>query len=340
MQLSVIVCTYNYGHFLPDCLRSLADQTRTDFELLIVDDGSTDNTQEVVREYSCRFERCLYLAKDHSGLADSRNYGVHFATGSHIAFLDADDIWSPRYLEILGAECIRLAITQFMYCDGVVVDGAGNVLGPLNSSGLPRYCNEASTTRERIAFFSCVTASAMVFTREAYQCVGPFDSRYPSGTDDINWIHRATTKLSNCIRLDDKLVVYRRHGRNQSENLARIIDAYVQTYNEVWKGTPDEPEVKPFFISIIRNSIRAILTRGTAKESRQLLVHVMKNWNEDKYLRVIYALCFVGLCGFVRAAKRVKTFVVDTRMQRPTLDLRASAQVIFDKLQSQGQQWS
>src|SRR6058998_2920993 len=101
MQLSVVICTYNYAHFLKHALRAVAAQTFADFELVIVDDGSTDETEEVVKAFSIRFPKCVYLKKNHSGLADSRNAGVRAAGGTHVAFLDADDLWSPEYLNVV-----------------------------------------------------------------------------------------------------------------------------------------------------------------------------------------------------------------------------------------------
>ena len=101
MKFSVIVCTYNYAHWLQDALRSLAAQTFPYFELLIVDDGSTDNTEQVVQQFRNQFRQCIYRKKPHTGLADSRNFGIQAATGTHIAFLDADDLWSPVYLETM-----------------------------------------------------------------------------------------------------------------------------------------------------------------------------------------------------------------------------------------------
>jgi len=98
MKFSVIVCTYNFAHLLPDALRSIAAQSLRDYELLIVDDGSTDNTKQVVEQFRPQFPDCRYLKKDHTGPADSRNAGVLAAHCDYIAFLDADDLWSPDYL--------------------------------------------------------------------------------------------------------------------------------------------------------------------------------------------------------------------------------------------------
>ncbi len=76
MRLSVIMPTYNYGHLLPETLQSLVAQTYQDFELLVIDDGSTDNTENVVRGFSSRLRNCIYVKRPHTGPADSRRFAV------------------------------------------------------------------------------------------------------------------------------------------------------------------------------------------------------------------------------------------------------------------------
>src|SRR5690348_1092926 len=86
-RFTVVVTTYNYAHLLPDALRALAAQTVTHFELLIVDDGSTDNTAEIVERFRPQFLECHYLKKPNGGTADARNYGVQRAQGTLVAIL-------------------------------------------------------------------------------------------------------------------------------------------------------------------------------------------------------------------------------------------------------------
>ncbi len=89
-KVSVIIPTYNYGHMLAESIDSVLTQDYDDFELIIVDDGSTDNTAAVVLEYG---DRLRYVKQDHAGIAIARNTGVACARGKLIAFQDADDLW-------------------------------------------------------------------------------------------------------------------------------------------------------------------------------------------------------------------------------------------------------
>ena len=97
--VSVIIPSYNYAHFLPEAVESIFNQTFQDFEIIVVDDGSTDNTQEVVKAFTDH-EKFHYIYQENQGLAATRNTGLRAAKGEFIAFLDADDIILPNKLEI------------------------------------------------------------------------------------------------------------------------------------------------------------------------------------------------------------------------------------------------
>jgi glycosyltransferase involved in cell wall biosynthesis len=100
-SISVIVPTYNSARFLKEALDSILKQTLLPEQIIVVDDGSTDNTAEVVRRYANR--RIQYIRKEHEGIASARNAGLDAARGEFVAFLDADDRWRPIFLEMMHA---------------------------------------------------------------------------------------------------------------------------------------------------------------------------------------------------------------------------------------------
>jgi len=97
--VSVIVAAYNYGHFIGYALDSLAAQTYKKWECIVVDDGSTDNTREVVEAYAAKDSRVRYLHQENAKQAAARNNGLRNATGDYFLFMDADDLIEPRKLE-------------------------------------------------------------------------------------------------------------------------------------------------------------------------------------------------------------------------------------------------
>ncbi len=93
--ISVIVVTYNRAHFLKDALESIKRQTFKDYEIILVDDGSTDNTKEIAEQY----EGVHYIYQEHGGISKARNTAVKAAKGKWIATLDSDDLWKEDKLQ-------------------------------------------------------------------------------------------------------------------------------------------------------------------------------------------------------------------------------------------------
>jgi glycosyltransferase involved in cell wall biosynthesis len=98
---SVVVAAYNAARTLPASMRSVLAQTRSDFELIVVDDGSTDGTADAASHVSD--ERILYVRQQNLGPAAARNAGIEKATGTFVSLLDSDDLWLPNYLETMAA---------------------------------------------------------------------------------------------------------------------------------------------------------------------------------------------------------------------------------------------
>jgi glycosyltransferase involved in cell wall biosynthesis len=102
MLISIIVASYNYENFIGETIKSVLNQTYSDWELIIVDDGSTDNSVEVIRDFCAKDERIkLYTHQDNKnkGLVKTLQLGTSHAKGDWIAFLESDDIWTPDCLE-------------------------------------------------------------------------------------------------------------------------------------------------------------------------------------------------------------------------------------------------
>jgi glycosyltransferase involved in cell wall biosynthesis len=93
-KVAVVVPTYNCAQYLTRALASVAAQTYQDFQLFVIDDGSTDNTEEIVTRFRCVFEK-----QQHAGQAAARNRGISISSSRYVAFLDADDAWLPQKLE-------------------------------------------------------------------------------------------------------------------------------------------------------------------------------------------------------------------------------------------------
>ena len=107
MQLSIIVPVYNAEEWLKECLDSLVAQTIDDFEVILVDDGSTDRSFDICREYAEKDSRFRLIRQDNQGAAAARNTGLGAAQGEFVGFIDSDDMASPDMFEVMVSRCLK-----------------------------------------------------------------------------------------------------------------------------------------------------------------------------------------------------------------------------------------
>lgn len=155
---SVLITAYNYGQYLPETISSIAAQTRLPVEVIIVNDGSTDDTAEIVavlqREYANNFPIRLITQKN-SGVASALNRGFQEARTSYVAHLDADDLVSPTFVEVLTSALDRNPKAAVAYGKYRLFEG---------ESGQGRYYDFSPG---RLVFDWCYISSANVMRREA-----------------------------------------------------------------------------------------------------------------------------------------------------------------------------
>jgi glycosyltransferase involved in cell wall biosynthesis len=211
--VSVLIPTYNRAHLLPGTVRTALDQSYSALEVLIIDDGSTDRTAEVVAELARADGRVRYIRQQNRGVSAARNTGIRAARGDFLAFLDSDDHWKDWKLEIQMACMRRLPHVGMVWTDMEAVDPHGRVLNPrYNREHYAAYqwftYDQLFTERYRLDEVapgcrdlvgdSCVYAgdiySAMVMgnlvltstvlvRRERFERVQGFDEEFRSGED-------------------------------------------------------------------------------------------------------------------------------------------------------------
>jgi glycosyltransferase involved in cell wall biosynthesis len=112
---SVIIATFNRAGLIKNALNSVIAQTETNWEVLIIDDGSTDNTYDVVGDYLKSYRNIRYYSFDHRGMVLAKNAGINAAKGKYITFLDSDDEYHPLHLSIKKSALIKDPALQFLY---------------------------------------------------------------------------------------------------------------------------------------------------------------------------------------------------------------------------------
>ncbi|MBI4447203.1 MAG: glycosyltransferase [Acidobacteria bacterium] len=302
MKFSVIVCTYNYAHLLPDALRTLAAQTFQDFELLIVDDGSTDSTREVVQEFAPQFRQCRYLQKPHTGLADSRNFGIQAATGTHLAYLDADDLWSPNYLDAVRRIFEEVPQAELVCCDGHRVSNSGEITGTIYPPHLPLVKGPILTISDLFLFFRYSYPSGTSLIKSLYQRIGNYDVRFPVGHDQ-HWVIRAAQNGAFCIRLDRSLYLYVQHQASLigSTPIDKRFDEWLSICCDVFGSTMENPEIRKSTRKLTYRWLPRLLSAYDASTNRHLIKRAMKVHGRDLILMISYLLTYMGLCPLARS---------------------------------------
>lgn len=100
-KVSIVVPVYNSNKYIRKCIESLIDQSYKNIEILLINDGSTDNSDEICKEYKSKDKRIIYVVKEHTGVSDTRNKGIEIATGEYIVFIDSDDFIDNDAIEKL-----------------------------------------------------------------------------------------------------------------------------------------------------------------------------------------------------------------------------------------------
>lgn len=179
-MISIIIPTYNRAKLLPRAIESVLKQTFQDFELLVVDDGSTDNTKEVVIKYARNDTRVIYIKQENSGGASRpKNTGIKKARGEYIAILDSDDEWMSDKLEFQlhhfkQSKNLKLGLVG---CDMTVVDVETK---EENHYRVPRYTNHL---RQLLLRDYMGPGSCMLYRTVVLKEVGFFDEHLKRGQD-------------------------------------------------------------------------------------------------------------------------------------------------------------
>ncbi len=212
-KVSIVITCYNYGKYISQCLRSVLDQTFTDFEAIIINDGSTDDSEEKIRPFLK--EKCFkYIWQENSGQARAKNRGIMEASGAFVAFLDADDYWEPTKLEkqlpLFNDERVGVVYSRARY-----IDAEGNDLRK-EIEEFGRYlAPKAGNVVEDLLFDNFVPFSSSVVRRDLLG--NGFDERLKMAIDWKLWLYLSVNWRFAYV--DEKLLNYRLgHSGQMSKN--------------------------------------------------------------------------------------------------------------------------
>ena len=131
IKVSIIVPVYNVEEYISKCLDSLVNQTLKEIEIIVVNDGSPDNSQSIIDKYAKKYKNIKSYTKENGGLSDARNYGLKYAKGEYISFIDSDDYVDKTMIEKMYNYAVKNNL-DIVVCDSIEIKGNHQILKKSN----------------------------------------------------------------------------------------------------------------------------------------------------------------------------------------------------------------
>ncbi|WP_019508058.1 glycosyltransferase family 2 protein [Pleurocapsa sp. PCC 7319] len=235
VKVSVIIPAYNGDRYIGEAVDSILSQTYSDYEIIVVDDGSTDSTRQVIEQYGSKIQ---YLSQTNQGVAASRNLGLSKAQGEYIAFLDQDDVFLTHKL------ASQVALLDQNSSLGIANSGwqIVNQQGDVNAAVKPwKEIPELNLTN--LIVWKPVFLGAMLFRRSWLEHTEGFDTTLEQ-TPDVDLVLRLAAMGATAAWVKQVTVKYRQHEANASKNTLLQAQELDQILERFFSQSNLSPEIK------------------------------------------------------------------------------------------------
>lgn len=207
-RVSVVIPTYNRGRFIKNAIMSVLAQTYKDYEIIVVDDGSTDDTWKIVKKFG---DKVRYIYQKNRGPSAARNTGIKHANGKYIAFLDSDDRFLPKKLEKQMNFIKKNPNCRYLYTWYYNVNSKGKRTKLRKSMVFKKreYLQYALYIRKFM-----IRTSTLLVEKKVFEKTGLFNEKYWFSQDWDMWLRIAAYHRGYCIK--EPLSEYWHHGNNRS----------------------------------------------------------------------------------------------------------------------------
>ena len=242
ITIDVIIPTYNYEKYILQAIESVQKQTFLPAKIIVVDDGSSDNTEMLVRQYASRVP-VVYVKKENGGPNSARNLGLKHVESDYVAFLDADDIWQPEKLEKQVAVFKNTNFSNLgaIYCAYALIDEDGVNINNLGIVSIEKNMRGMIFSQLLEANKIVSSASGILIKRECFDEVGLFDEKLRIGEDWDMWLRLAEAFEYDFV--DETLVKIRKHTDNTQNNEEYVFKNELKFY-EKWSNILKKKNIK------------------------------------------------------------------------------------------------
>lgn len=293
-MFSVIMPLYNKQHTVVDSIRSVLSQSMCDFELIVIDDGSTDKSVE--RAQGISDSRISVLRKKNGGVSSARNYGIERAKGEYICFLDADDLWYPNHLAALQ-ELISAIPDAGLYATSFRrEDTDGSIYIP--DIGPERIIEFEDVFKAELEHQSVLNTNSICLPKDQVMKAGGFVEGERIGEDTSLWYRIAAfnkiamiNEVTTVYRLEYSGVISANGALNRSWSFLCFYEEVIQTATEIEQDKKNSIArfVNRYYHSLVRHD----LLRGKRNEARDDMKKINESLSSMKENLITRACFFV-----------------------------------------------
>lgn len=214
-KVSIVITTYNRAHMLCEAIESAIEQTYSNKEIIVVDDGSTDSTKSILKKY---MQEILYIRQENNGRASAKNTGIRASTGRYISFLDSDDIWFPNKLERQISLLHNTPEIGLVYGYVKVIDKNGKEISQKTKELCKLFKKQSviGETYERFALQCRFFTSTITVRKTIIKEIGLYDENIPTN-EDLDLYLRLVLKVKYKLLEGQPVAKYRIYEGNVDE---------------------------------------------------------------------------------------------------------------------------
>ena len=282
-KVSVIVPVYNTSKYLDKCIKSIVRQTLEDIEIIIINDGSTDNSQKIIDKYVKKYKNIKSYVKDNGGLSDARNYGIERANGEYFAFIDSDDYIKEDMLYKMYTKA-KESSSDIVVCDSINVYEDGKEI--LIKSNL-NYSNE----KEKNYLLAPPMACTRLISKKVIEKVRFKKNIY---YEDLELMPKLVMYTKKIEFVEDGLYYYlQRSGSIMKQQIFnnKLLDIFSvldSNYNELYKNYPEEVEYM-YISHLLRTASLRFLNYEDNKKYNDKICDIINEkfpkWKNNKYYK-------------------------------------------------------
>ena len=309
MTFSVIIPAYNAAQYIKHSINSILNQTFSDFEILIVDDGSTDNTKEIIQ--TIEDKRVQYIHQRNGGVSSARNTGIRNANGEYICFLDSDDLWKPDHLEVISN-----LINKYPKAS-VFLTGYEILLH--NGDSISKVCPSVESDLQIDNMFEhmfkygyFINTNSISCKKSAFDTVGLFEIGVKNGEDDDMW-YRLFAYYSVAVSSMVTTTYIRENSRASANRMFVDNWPFLDRVNTIMASSEVSEEKKKYLkrmleqrkLSFVRHCILNGDKKSAWRHFKELDKPLLK---KRKYIETLIALMIPSSLSIYFVSKRDKQY--------------------------------